>query len=133
MAKHTPTPEADAALAEKLGIDPNPIQGLDEKFAELDQEKTGTTIADNLAQMNNLIVAERRRTRLSETTIVKTMELTMNYHVWSTQRDEARAAQMQSQSFDPAMYLPQADEEISEADDNVIPVNFTPDTEEKES
>lgn len=116
--KHTPTVEADAALAEKLGIE---------------EETQGNTMGDNFAQMNTLIQSERNRTRLSEATLVKTMELTMNYLVWTTQREEQQAQQAAQQSFDPAMYMPQADEEITEADDdNVIHVDFTPET-EKES
>lgn len=119
--KHTPTAEADAALAETLGIE------------QPETQPQGTTIADNFVQMNALIVSERTRTRLSEATLVKTLELTMNYHVWSTQREEARAQQAAQQSFDPAMYMPQADEEITEAeDDNTVRVNFTPETKKED-
>lgn len=73
---------AEAAAAEAASTE--------ETTSEEAQEEP--TLGGNFLGINDLIVSERRRTRLSETTLAKTLELTMNFHVWTTQRAEQAAA-----------------------------------------
>ena len=75
--------EADAILAAKLAEQAN--QPEDETTPPV------ANLADRFVAMNALIVHQRNTTRLAEATLVKNLELALNYHVWQTQRDEAAA------------------------------------------
>ena len=125
MPKKTPpTEEQDAALAAALA-------------AQQTEAQRAPTMADRFVQMNELVVRERVRTRLSESTLQKTLELAMNFHVWRTQKDEQEAqyAQVGNQPFpeyseegkEEGLVGPDPDETITEAkDDNIVLVDFTP-------
>lgn len=76
-------------------------------------------IADRFVSMNALIVNQRQTTRLNETTLAKTLELAVNYHIWQTMRDEQREP-----AFDPRTIMgPDNGEVIGPAPDNVVPLH----------
>jgi hypothetical protein len=51
------------------------------------------TIADRYVSMATLVKEVRTMTHLNEGTLTKLMELALNYHVWSTQREDANPDQ----------------------------------------
>lgn len=111
---------------------------------EEEQEPRELTIADRFVGMNELLASEKRRLvkQVSETTLIKTLELALNYHVWSTQRQDQLDAQAQQRNMfgnmgsegsgDEGLVGPDIHEHLTSDDDNVIGVNFTPDTDESE-
>lgn len=128
---------ADAALLEKLQNRPQP-EPAPEPVPE-------PTIADRFVGITNLIVTVQARlkgarTPLSEATLLKAMEIALQYHAWDYQRQ-----QQEQQRFDPSMFMgaegetgnedgfvgPEPHERITGTDDSdnvVIPVNFTPES-----
>ena len=69
--------------------------------------ETEPTIADRFVQMNELITHERKRTRLSEATLAKMMELAFQYHAWNVQWE---AQQQQRQGFNPSVLMGNGEE-----------------------
>lgn len=137
--RKTVSPEELAEAEAKAAEDAALLEQLNEqKEQEEPENPSSPTIADRFVGMNELLRSERLRTRLSEATLTKNMELALNYHVWETQRAEARA----QQGFDPRSFMdavpsgdepldgPTPDEYIGEAIDNVTEVDFTPTSEE---
>jgi hypothetical protein len=137
------TAESDAALAEALAAR---TEAPEDPEPPLNRESREPTIADRFVGIADLIVAVRTRTRLSEATLVKALEVSLQYHAWDVQRREQEA----QRSFNPASLLGNngdgnegvligpadqtiegQDTEQGDAPDNVVPLNPTPDTTEE--
>lgn len=73
-----------------------------------DQGPQKPTLADRFVGMNQIIVDQRVRTRLSEATLAKTLELALNYHVWQTQQEQLQGPQQAMQELPtPTRYEPE--------------------------
>lgn len=130
------TPEQIAAEAQ-AELDKKFLEQAAEEATPIEEalEPRDPTIADRFVQMGDLIVAMRQRTRLSESSLVKLLELSMNYHIY----DENKRAQQAQQNFNPMDFFnPEEGEKVTEAegpeiiegDSNVIAVDFKQETEE---
>ncbi len=130
----------DAALLEEAMAAQQPTEeNSEEEYTPTADSES--TLADRFVGINELIVNERKRTRLSESTLVKTFETALQYHAWDYQRraQEAAAhnpfAQMMGNGGggsgeDESLVGPEPHEIIGPADedtpDNIVPVDFTP-------
>ena len=127
---------ADAAFLEELQTADAAGEIPD---APTPEENSDPTIADRFVAMAHLVVEVRQRTRLSESSLIKTLELAMNYHIWSIQKaeqDAQRAQQMNPQSYfgsedgNAPLVTPETVDEYIGADEtpteNVVEVDFTP-------
>jgi hypothetical protein len=88
LARKTRTPVAEV-----------PVEEPTETTEEAPEIRPEPTLADRFVGINSLIVNERRRTRLSEATLVKSFEVALQFHAWQTQMDA-----QQRQQFDPKMF-----------------------------
>lgn len=130
----------DAALLEEAMAAQQPNdEPEEEEFTPTPDSES--TLADRFVGINELITSERKRTRLSESTLTKNFEIALQYHAWDYQRRAQEQSQMsqlaqmlgsrgEGTNGDESLVGPEPHEIIGPADDdtpdNIVPVDFTP-------
>ena len=128
------TPEALDAATAAAEADRKLLEKVQARDADRQPEpEPEPTIADRFVGMANLLVKVRQDTRLGEATLTKLMETALQYHAWDYGRRQQEAqnpmaqfmAQQRESGGEGELVGPEPDEFISEAPDNVVPLNAT--------
>lgn len=149
MTRKRSLPEDAEAIAQaRANADAELLADLQNRDGEVIQPEPvnpdpETTIADKVVGMADLAVKVRQRTRLGEALIGKLFETALQWHAWDYQR-RAQERQMfnpfgMSQGVESSdgegLVGPEPDEILGaaeDADDNLVPVDFTPADAEQE-